>query len=116
MDLQRTTRVDEESGFHVFEIIADNGKTKFDGNGIEMGSTSIQRCSIHPDNPRSATAEYEWVWEYSRGSEWKTKTFTQTVMTCDEHNFYVKAQAIAWEQEEKVFESVWEKTYPRDHF
>ena len=116
VDLQRSTRIDKETGCYVFEIVADNGKTKFDGNGVEMGSTSLQRCSIHPDKPSSATAEYEWVWEYSRGSEWKTKTFTQTVMTCDEHNFYVKAVAMAWEQDEKIFERAWEKTYPRDHF
>lgn len=116
VELQRTTRVDESTGYNVFEIIADNGKTKFEGNGIEMGSTSLQRCSIHPDQPNSATAEYEWEWEYSRGDDWKTKTFTRTVMTSDEHNFYINAQAEAWEHDEKVFEKFWDKTYPRDHF
>lgn len=116
VDLQRSTHVDETTGCHIFEISADNGKTKFEGNGIEMSSTSMQRCTIHPDKPQSAMAEYEWVWEYGRGSDWNTKTFTRTVMTCDEHNFYIKAQSQAWEGDEQVFEKFWDETYPRDHF
>ena len=116
VDLQRSTRVDAVTGKHIFEIVADNGKTKFDGNGVEMGSKSLQRCSVHPDDPNSATAEYEWEWEYSRGDDWQTKTVTRTIMTCDENNFYIEASSQAWEQDEKVFEKHWNKNYPRDHF
>ena len=106
----------EETGESVFTISADNGKTRFDDNGVEMGSTALQRYSIHPDNPLSAKAEYEWVWEYGRGKSWNTKTFTRTEISCDDNHFFMKALCIAWENGEEVFRKTWDESYPRDHF
>lgn len=113
---RREVRVDNVTGLHVFEISADNGKIRFEGNGIEMASTSLQRYSIHPDDPLSAKAEYEWEWDYSRADVWQTKTFTRTEMTCDESYFYLKASASAWEQGERIFSKDWDEKYLRDHF
>ena len=81
-----------------------------------MASTNLQRYTVHPDNPLSAKAEYEWVWNYSRGTDWKTRTLTRTMISCDENNFYVHTESIAWEGEQEVFNETTDNAYPRDHF
>ncbi len=113
---QRTHRVDETAGVHVFEIKSDNGKTRFENSGLEMASTTLQRYSIQSDDPTAAKAEYEWEWEYGRTSKWHTKTFTRTILTCDETYFFLEAQSNAWENGKEVFSKQWNKKYPRDHF
>jgi len=51
-----------------------------------------------------------------REGAWNTKTFTRTEVTCDEHFFFLKAECVAWENNEKVFSKSWDKKYPRDFF
>ena len=113
---RRESIIDEETGMHILEIWADNGKIQFENNGIEMASTTLQRYSIHPDDPLSARAEYEWVWEYSRGEQWKTKTFTRTDMYSDAQNFYVESEVVAREGETEIHNRKDKKSYKRDFF
>lgn len=113
---QRGIHIDQETGNHVYEISSDNGKVFFEGNQLEMASNEIQRYTIHPDKPTTAKAEYEWTWEYSRDKDWDTKTFTRSEISCDKEYFYLKAKAIAWENDEIIFEKHWDEKYPRDHF
>ncbi|MDH3695186.1 MAG: hypothetical protein OER96_11525, partial [Gammaproteobacteria bacterium] len=113
---KRSVTVDPECGTHVFEIFADNGKTQFENNQLEMDSTTLQRYSIKADNPLSAKAEYEWEWEYGRSTDWNVKTFTRTIMTCDLEYFFFKAESIAWENGKEVFRKNWDKKHPRDFF
>lgn len=115
VDQKRRTYKDTDNGLNVMEIVADNGKKRFDDSGIEMGSTSLSRFSISDTDPLSAKAEYEWVWEYSREA-WQTKTKTNTVITSDLKYFYLKAESIAWEGNVEVFRKQWDQKYLRDHF
>ena len=112
----RKVTVDPVSGEYVFEIFADNGKIRFEGNQLEMASTTLQRYTIHPDNPLTAKAQYEWRWEYSRGSDWHTKTITRTEITCNLNRFFLKAESAAWCNRQEIFRKTWNKKYPRDHF
>ena len=112
----RNVSIDPESGQHVFEIYADNGKTRFDQSYLEMASTTLQRYTIHRDNPLTAKAEYEWEWEYGRDNDWRTKAFTRTQITCDQNHFFLSAESVAWKNDEQVFSKTWNKKYPRDHF
>lgn len=113
---RREVLIDPETGNHSLEIYSDNGKVRFEGNQLVMASTNLQRYTVHPDNPLSAKAEYEWVWDYSRSTDWKTRTFTRSVMTCDEHKFYVHTESVAWEDGQEVFNKTTEKAYARDYF
>ncbi len=113
---ERSVRIDPETGAHVFEIFADNGKLRFEHSQLEMGSNNLQRYSIKADDPLSAKAEYEWEWGYSRGSDWSVRTFTRTIMTCDLDYFFFKAESIAWENSEEIFRKNWDKKYHRDFF
>jgi hypothetical protein len=115
VDQKRSIYKDPDSGLNILEIVADNGKKRFDESAMEMGSTSLSRFSIDETDPLSAKAEYEWLWEYSRG-EWQTKTRTNTVITSDLKYFYLKAESIAWEAGIEVFRKQWNQKFLRDHF
>ena len=112
---QRGVRFDAERQLSVLEISADNGKTRFDRSGMEMGSTSLYRFSINDTDPLSAIAEYEWEWEFGRG-EWQTRTRTYTRVSSDASHFYLHAVAIAWEGDNEVFHKQRDRKFLRDHF
>jgi hypothetical protein len=111
----RDISFDSEQNLNVLEIVADNGKTRFEETGMEMGSTSRYRFSIGESDPLSATAEYEWEWEYGRG-DWQTKTHTYTKITSDATNFYLHAVSDAWESGNQIFHKQWDQKFKRDHF
>ena len=112
---QRGIRFDAERQLSVLEISADNGKTRFERSGMEMGSRSLYRFSINDTDPLSAIAEYEWEWEFGRG-EWQTRTRTYTRVSSDESYFYLHAVAIAWEGDDEVFHKQWDRKFLRDRF
>lgn len=113
---QKRTVTDNPGGGRVIEIRADNGKVRFENNGVEMGSTYLQRYTVAAEDPLSAKAEYEWEWEYGRGEDWNVTTFTRTAVTCDREHFFVEALSVARERDREVFRKKWNRKYPRDHF
>ncbi|OED42869.1 hypothetical protein AB833_05200 [Chromatiales bacterium (ex Bugula neritina AB1)] len=113
---RREVITDPKTGAKSLEIYSDNGKVRFEASQLVMASTNLQRYTIQPDDPLSAKAEYEWEWEYSRGDDWKTRTFTRTIMTCDTDNFHVHTESIAWEGDQEVFNETTDKSYKRDCF
>jgi putative CocE/NonD family hydrolase len=104
-----------ELNLNVLEIVADNGKTRFEETGMEMGSKSLYRFSIGESDPLSAIAEYDWEWEYGRG-DWQTRTHTYTRITCDSTHFFLHAVSTAWEDDQQVFRKQWDRKFKRDHF
>jgi len=111
----RTTSVDPSTGETVIEIATDNGRDQFTETGLEVDSGSLQRYSIHPDDPLSASAHYSWRWQYSRG-DWQVETTATTTMRCTETTFDVVAEIVATEAGVEVFRRRWDESYPRDHF
>ena len=111
----RTVSFDSQTNLSTTTIKADNGKTRFEESGMEMGSTSSYRFSIAESDPLSAKAEYDWQWEYGRG-DWQTKTHTYTKLTSDAEYFYLQATSEAWEGDEKIFRKEWDRKFKRDHF
>jgi putative CocE/NonD family hydrolase len=104
-----------ELDLSVLEIVADNGKIRFEETGMEMASKSLYRFSIGESDPLSAIAEYDWEWEYGRG-DWQTRTRTYTRITCDSRHFFLHAVSTAWEGEQQVFRKQWDQKFERDHF
>jgi hypothetical protein len=111
----REIRHDAEQNLNVLEIVADNGKTRFEETGMEMGSKSLYRFSIDESDPLSAIAEYDWEWEYGRG-DWQTRTHTYTRITCDRRHFYLHAVSTAWECDQRIFRKQWDRKFKRDCF
>lgn len=115
VEQKRNTYKDPHSGLNILEIVADNGEKRFHDSGVAMGSTALTRFSVGDNDPLSAKAEYEWVWEFSR-ENWQTKTKTNTTITSDLKYFYLKAESIAWEGGVEIFRKQWDHKYLRDHF
>lgn len=111
----RECKVDSVSGQSVLEIKADNGRQRFTETDLELDSNSLQRYSIHADDPLSASAHYQWTWEYQRG-DWQVMAESTITMTCTDTTFDVIAEIIAWEGGVEVFRKQWDEQYPRDHF
>jgi len=112
---KREVYYDDEQDLHCLELIADNGKTRFQETGMEMGSKSLYRFNIGEHDPLSAVAEYDWEWEYGRG-DWQTRTHTFTRISCDREHFYLHATSTAWEGEQQIFHKQWDQKFRRDHF
>ena len=112
---KREVRYDAEQNLHRLEVTADNGMTRFEETGMEMGSRSLSRFSIGESDPLSAIAEYDWEWEYGRG-DWRTRTHCFTRITCDHQYFYLHAVSSAWEGDRQVFNKQWDQKFDRDHF
>ena len=83
VEQKRNTYKDPHSGLNILEIVADNGEKRFHDSGVAMGSTALTRFSVGDNDPLSAKAEYEWVWEFSR-ENWQTKTKTNTTIRSEE--------------------------------
>jgi putative CocE/NonD family hydrolase len=115
VDQKREISYDAEQDLHRLEITADNGMTRFEETGMEMGSRSLSRFSIGDSDPLSAIAEYDWEWEYGRG-DWRTRTHSFTRITCDQQNFYLHAVLTAWEGDRQIFNKQWDQKFKRDHF
>ena len=115
-DEKRTLEVNPATSLHQLKIYTDNGKFRFSNNGIEMSSKCWQTYSIHPDDPLSAKAEYEWEWEFSRGDDWRVKTFTQTRLHSDENDFHLEYSVVAWEKEDEIYRASTYEKFARDHF
>ncbi|MDH3856676.1 MAG: CocE/NonD family hydrolase [Gammaproteobacteria bacterium] len=111
----RKIRYNDEQNLNVLEIVADNGKTRFEETGMEMGSKSLYRFSIAESDPLSAIAEYDWEWEYGRG-DWQTRTHSYTRITCDLAHFYLHAISTAWECDQRIFRKQWDHKFKRDYF
>jgi hypothetical protein len=115
VDQKREISYDAGHDLHRLEITADNGMTRFEETGMEMGSRSVSRFSIRDSDPLSAIAEYDWEWEYGRG-DWQTRTHCFTRITCDHQYFYLHAVSTAWEGDRQVFSKQWDQKFERDHF
>ena len=111
----RGQSVDASTGEHHLEIKTDNGRVRFTETGLEVDSESLQRYSIHPDDPLSARAHYFWRWRYRR-DDWEVETTATTTMTCTESTFEVSAEITASESGRAVMRRTWDESYPRDHF
>ena len=64
------------------------------------------------DDFASLRAEVRGHRELERG-DWRVRTETRTVITCDTESFHVHATLDAWEGSERVFTRIWKESIPR---
>lgn len=96
------------------EDYSDEGERLLPHNGLKHGSKNKNIYSIQSGNPLSAKAEC--YWEMTIGREgWDIKLSTDSEMTSDKQNFYLKNTLTAFHNEEQCFQKTWEKTIPRNY-
>ncbi len=113
---ERSVNVDPDTQMYQLKIFTDNGKVRFQENGVEMASRCWQTYAIKADDPLSANAKYEWEWEFGRGDTWQVRTLTSTTLYSDTENFYLESEVTAWEQENQVYHRSELQRFGRDHY
>jgi uncharacterized protein len=82
-------------------------------NGLEVSDVNTTTYSIVEGDPLSAQVRCRTVGSVGRG-EWRTRSETESVMTCDAERFHVTVTARAYEGEACAFAKTWTFTFPRD--
>jgi uncharacterized protein len=110
----KSTRTTERlaDGTVVLAVSNDFGADRDLEHGLVSGSSTLEKWSIHPDNPLSARAEIRWTQDLSRG-EWSIRTQTQSAMHSTESAFIVTGKVEAFEGETLVFSRDYADTVER---
>jgi len=82
-------------------------------NGLEISDANTTTYSIVEGDPLSAQVRCRTVGSVGRGA-WRTRSETESVMTCDAERFHVTVTARAYEGEACAFARTWTFSIPRD--
>jgi putative CocE/NonD family hydrolase len=93
---------------------ADFGEVRDLDHGLIHGSRVAETFSIHPDDPLSATADFDWEQTFSRG-EWDVRTRATVSMRSTEVAFHVHGLLQAEEGGRVVYSREFEEVIPRGH-
>ena len=108
----RETATDAQSGVVTTKIHSDNGKNRDNIHGLISGSWFREEFSIHPDDPLSAKVSAEWEQGGGReGAMWRTHVEAEMSSTLT--HFKSAARLRAYDNEELVFDRLFEDAVPR---
>ncbi|MGL4489732.1 MAG: CocE/NonD family hydrolase [Rhizobiaceae bacterium] len=104
----KSTRESERLADGTLELVVSNdfGADKDLEHGLISGSSTLEKWSIHPDDPLSANAEISWTQTLERG-DWSIRTETHSAMRSDLTHFHITASLKAYEGDALVFEREW---------
>lgn len=88
------------------EVINDNGIYHLEDVDLTLEQSVRERYSYQADDFSSARGETLATRAFQRG-DWKIRTTTRTVLTCDEENFRINAELDAFEGDRRVFSDNW---------
>ncbi|CEP24786.1 unnamed protein product [Cyberlindnera jadinii] len=82
--------------------------------GTYHGSWNQNNLTIKSDDPLSGFIENKWRYEMGRKADnWDIKLETRTTLHSDRDNFYLTQSLKAFENDDKVFDKVWDYTIKR---
>jgi putative CocE/NonD family hydrolase len=108
----RTATHDQISGSATFEIRDDTGLYRIDSTDLEYRLWSLDRFSIHPDDPLSARGDVTFHMQQGRG-DWQVRATSRTVLTATDTDFHIHATLDAWEGEQRLVSRNWTVSVPR---
>ncbi|NNL18012.1 MAG: CocE/NonD family hydrolase, partial [Boseongicola sp.] len=100
-------------GTTVIKMTTDNGEMRDDTHGLATGSIAVEEWRIHPDDPLSAEARYDWVETMERG-DWSVETRSHVSLWADADTWHGRARLEAYEGETLVFEKDFSFDIARD--
>jgi hypothetical protein len=103
---------DLENDVSTLEVIKDEGTYRIEEIDLEVTDRTREWYSSRDDDFHSVRGEVLSERGLRRG-DWKVRTVTHTVLTCDAENFYLHADLDAYEDEFRVYSRSWEHTIPR---
>lgn len=94
------------------EVIKDDGRWRYDDNGLEVGSKTLEWYTSIGNDFASLRGETYWRRTLDQG-DWHITTVTRTALTCDPQNFHIQAELDAYEGDKRVHSAEWDHTIPR---
>jgi putative CocE/NonD family hydrolase len=111
--LSRIASRDQLTGRPSFEVRDDTGLYRIDTTGLEYRLSSLDRFTIHPDDPLSAEGEVTFEMQNGRGA-WQTRAVTRTRLRATRTDFIVDATLDAWEGDQRLVSRNWHVTVRRN--
>ena len=96
----------------VLEVVRDEGEKRLDDIGTVLRTRAEEYYRVREADPDSAQGEAVWHAEMER-EDWHVKTVCRTLLTSDEHYFYLEATLDAWEGRKRVFTRIWDEKIRR---
>ncbi len=94
------------------EVIRDDGVVRLEDIDLDMETRSMEWYTSVNGDFHSVEGKTLWIRGFSRG-DWKVRTRTRTVLTCDSEHFYINAELDAYENEYRIFSRDWNLKVPR---
>ena len=95
------------------EVTLDEGSYVLDDIDLHVRSWARERYLTSNDDFTSLRGETRWLHEFARG-DWRVRTETRQVLTCDPTTFHLHAQLDAYEGETRVFSRNWSTSISRN--
>ncbi len=109
----RTVSQELASGTIEQTLLADDGRWRQVGNGLEYGSMTTTRFSITDGDPLSARITCERTFDIARG-DWQTRVHVSSYLRCDRERFYLDSTCSAFVADEEIFARAWHFDVARD--
>ncbi len=109
-----TVTQDLVDGWTTQTLENDEGRIRFEDNGLETDHCTTEVFKIREADPLSLSQHFETVIEFQR-EDWQVRVVTSCLMTADATHFHLASHMDAYEQDKQVFTKTWTKTIPRDH-
>ncbi len=110
----RTRTVDIATQVMDLAVISDDGRTRIEETGTEVGAVYTRRMSIQRGNPNSPRTEVAYSSVFKR-PDWNARLDTAIVVTSDRRNFYVKGRLTAYDGDKVFAERVFDEKISRDN-
>ncbi|MGQ9426856.1 CocE/NonD family hydrolase [Gilvimarinus sp. F26214L] len=98
----------------MLEVIKDDGRFRIDDIDLEVTDRTWDWYTFQNDDFSSLRGETRSERVFAR-EDWRVRTTTRTVLTCDESTFFIHAELDAWEGDKRVYSRNWDRRIPRDH-
>ena len=103
-----------EANSFTLEVHDTEGVYRVEHVGTEVEYRGVEHYTIIDNDFRSPRGRVQRVMGFRRG-DWDVRTVTETELTADPENFYIRATLDAYEDGESVYHQDWDLAIPRDH-
>jgi uncharacterized protein len=93
-------------------VVDDTGLVENAAHGLVTGERMAERWSVHPDDPLSSEAFFEFSQSLARGT-WAVRTQGWARMTSSKEALIMTAHLEAWEGDACIFARDWHSEVPR---
>lgn len=93
-------------------IIGDDGAVEHVETGLRIARKVDERFTIHPDDPASAVARFQWERALGRG-DWHVSSTAVVQVRGQSDAFALEVRLTARDREEEVFDRTWTARIPR---